>query len=354
MADHRTSSGPRPRWPQTRRSGPGHAGCTRCQPLLRLFIGNTRAVRHAIWRELHAARETGPLIQGEVDVDEISSELGHTSQPIEGDHVQEGEWLALFQLADELGRNGFGGLRSVLETHFENGESLIVGLVLSFLPYELELEGARFSDCERSAIPTEQILWLTEQSEPLEELLSDASHRSKPVSPRVESPESSARVRQGLSYSQRGDYERAAVEFTAVLHNGQARPIVYVHRGDAYRLRGDYDRAVADYAAALRLDPSLVLALVNRGMVQRMLRRPEAAIADYAEAIRLDPRNVIAFNGRGAAHADLNQFDRAVADYTQALRLEPGWPGPIRAEATLTLVLAITISRLPTTVMHCD
>jgi tetratricopeptide (TPR) repeat protein len=301
--------------------------------------GTPAPFRHAIWRELHAAREAGPLEQGEVDVDALSDEIGQLTQPMESEQVQEAEWQALFKLADDLGREGCGGLRSLLEAHSENGESLLVCLVLSFLPYELELEGARFSDHERSSIPAEQILWLTEQSEPLEELLADMSHGGAPAThTRVEiqeSAESAARVRQGLSYSQRGDYERAAVEFTAVLHNGQARPNVYVHRGDAYRLRGDYDRAVADYSAALRLDPSLVLALVNRAMVQRLIGRPEAAIADYSEAIRLDPRNVIAYNGRGAAHADLSQFDRAVADHTQALRLDPAlaWAHQSRGDA---------------------
>ena len=294
--------------------------------------------RHAIWRELRAAREAGPLMQGEVDVENLVDELGSANQPTDYERIQEIEWQALFQLADDLSRRGCGGLRSLLEARSDNGESLIVGLILSFLPYELEAEGARFSDYERGTIPSEQILWLTEQSEPLEELLNEIWHKKATPASRAEThetPESAARLRQGLSYSQRGDYERAAVEFTAVLHSGSARPAVYVHRGDAYRLRGDYDRALADYTSALQLDPANVLALVNRAMVQRLLGRAEAAVVDYSAALRLDSNNVIAYNGRGAAHADLKKFDEAITDHTQALRLDPAlaWAHQSRGDA---------------------
>lgn len=296
--------------------------------------------RQAMWRELHAAREAGPLVQGGVNVDQIYDQL----TAIEPERVADSEWQSLFQLADDLGRSGYGGLKSLLQARLENGDSLLVSLVLSFLPFELETEGARISRWEQETIPAEQILWLIEQSEPLEEMLNEASHcpeafAKRSFSEAAESPETAARVRQGLSYSQRGDYERAAVEFTAALHNGQARPQVYLYRGDAYRLRGDYDRAAADYDAALRLDPRNVLALVNRALVHRLLGRPESAVADFSEALRLDPNSVLALNGRGTAYADLGHFEKAVADHSQALRIDPhlAWAHQSRGDAYASL-----------------
>ncbi len=296
--------------------------------------------RQAMWRELHTAREAGPLVQGEVDVDQIDDQLA----TVEAERVPDAEWQALFQLADDLGRAGYGGLKALLQTRFDNGDSLIVGLVLSFLPFELETEGARISSYENGTIPAEQILWLIEQSEPLEELLNEVCHHQESPAKRQsaqpsESPEAAARVRQGLAYSQRGDYERAAVEFTAALHNGQARPRVYVHRGDAYRLRGDYDRAAADYTSALRLDPKNVLALVNRALVRRLLGRPDAAVADFTEALQIDPNNVMALNGRGSAYADVGHFEKAVADHSQALGIDPhlAWAHQSRGDAYASL-----------------
>src|SRR5689334_8452568 len=92
---------------------------------------------------------------------------------------------------------------------------------------------------------------------------------------RLPPPDAAARIRQGLSHAQRGDYERAIIEFTVALQADPGSAAAHVHRGDAHRLQGDYDRAVADYSAAVELDPRYALAYLNRGMVFRLRGDPE-------------------------------------------------------------------------------
>src|SRR5262249_55576686 len=108
-------------------------------------------------------------------------------------------------------------------------------------------------------LPAELVRWLEEHAEPLESLLNEAqSEADVPVPPQPD--RAALRLRQGLAHAQRGDYERALVEFTAALHADPTSAAAHIHRGDAYRLMGDGERALADYTAALRLDPTHVVA----------------------------------------------------------------------------------------------
>ncbi|HJZ91605.1 MAG TPA: tetratricopeptide repeat protein [Gemmataceae bacterium] len=287
--------------------------------------------RKAIWRELGRARKSGPLSQADLDVEELLRQLGGLTRPADPRALRDLEWYALWQLASDLAREGYGELRPLFEARTPGGESLLVGLVTSFLTSDLELEGEPYrADLALSVLPDEHVRWLCEQSERLQLLLDDAYAGIRQVAP----AETAARVRQGLAFAQQGEYERAVVEFTAAIQFDPTAA-AYVHRGDALRLRGEYERAIADYGQALRLDANHLLAHLNRGLVNRLTGRPEAAIADLTEALRLEPRNVVALNGRGAAHADLGRYDLAIADHTEALRLDPSlaWAYQSRGDA---------------------
>lgn len=285
-----------------------------------------------IARELHAARKAGPLAVQEVDVDGLVRRLAGLAPVTDVRGLQDLEWYALWQAAGDLARDGYADLGPVFEARAPDGASLLVGLVASFVPFELALEGnPPPADRGLSLLPDEHVRWLCEQSEPVEVLLNEAYAGGRAGSP----AEAAARLRQGLTYAQQGEYERAIIEFTAAVQADATAAAAYVHRGDAYRLRGEYDRSIADYSQALRLSPDHLLGRLNRGLAYRLTSRPEAAVADLTEALRLDPKNVVALNGRGAAHADLKQYDAAIADHTQALRLDPAlaWAYQSRGDA---------------------
>jgi len=288
--------------------------------------------RKTIWRELHAARKGGPLAHGEVDMDGLIRQLSSLTRQADPRALQDLEWYALWQMAGNLAHDGYRELRSLFEARSTGGESLLIGLVTSFIPFELDLEGnpAR-GDLGLCILPAEHIRWLCEQSEPIEVFLNETYSGGRGAAP----AESTSRVRQGLLYAQQGEYERAVIEYTAAIQSDITTAAPFVHRGDALRLRGEYERSLADYSQALQIEPNSLLARLNRGLVYRMTGRPEPAIADFTEALRLDPRNVVAFNGRGGAHSDLGRFALAIADHTSAIRVDPSlaWAYQSRADA---------------------
>ncbi|HKB03628.1 MAG TPA: tetratricopeptide repeat protein [Gemmataceae bacterium] len=288
--------------------------------------------RTTIWRELHTARKAGPLAQREVDAEEVLRQLAALAPVADPRGLQDLEWYALWQWAGEVARDGYPDLSPVFEARAAGGDSLLVGLVTTFMPFEAALEGHPASaDAGHGLLPAEHVQWLCEHSEPVEVYLNEAYAGGRAGSP----AEAAARVRQGLTYAQQGEYERAVIEFTAAVQADPTAAAPYVHRGDAYRLRGEYERAIADYTHALRLHPDHLLGRLNRGLAYRLTGRPEAAVADLTEALRLDPKNAVALNGRGAAHADLKQYDAAIADHTQALRIDPAlaWAYQSRGDA---------------------
>jgi tetratricopeptide (TPR) repeat protein len=294
--------------------------------------GTPTPFRETIAQELHAARKSGLLVQGEIDIDDLLRRMSSLNRPSDSRAVQDLEWYALWQMAGDVARDGYRELRRLFEVRSATDDSLLVGLVTTFIPFELELEGnAPRTELGLSILPDQHVRWLCEHSEPIEVLLNE-SHGSRRSD---DTQEVVARVRQGQIFAQQGQYERAVIEFTAAIQSDAAPPAVFVYRGDALRHRGEYERAIADYTQALRLEPKNLLARLNRGLVYRLTGRSELAVADLTEAIRLDPRNVVALNGRGGAYADLGEYAQAIADHTQALRIDPSlaWAYQSRGDA---------------------
>ena len=288
--------------------------------------------RQTLWQELHAARKAGLLVQGDVEVDDLLRQMAGLTTPSDPHALQDLEWYALWQMAGDVTRDGSRELRRLFEARSTAGDSLLAGLVTSFIPFELAVEGhPPRGELAISVLPEEQIRWLCEHSEPLEVLLNESYGGDRDQT----ANELASRVRQGLVFAQQGQYERAVIEFTAALQSDFATSAVYVHRGDALRHRGEYERAISDYTQALRLEPKNLLARLNRGLVHRLTGRSELAVSDLSEALRLDPRNVVALNGRGGAHADLGEYAQAIADHTQALRIDPSlaWAYQSRGDA---------------------
>jgi tetratricopeptide (TPR) repeat protein len=288
--------------------------------------------RETIAQELHVARKSGLLVQGEIDIDDLLRRMSSLNRPSDSRAVQDLEWYALWQMAGDVARDGYRELRRLFEVRSAAGDSLLVGLVTSFIPFELELEGnPPRTELGLSILPDQHVRWLCEHSEPIEVLLNE-SHGSRRSD---DTQEVVARVRQGQIFAQQGQYERAVIEFTAAIQSEAAPPAVFVYRGDALRHRGEYERAIADYTQTLRLEPKNLLARVNRGLVYRLTGRSELAVADLTEALRLDTRNVVALNGRGGAYADLGEYAQAIADHTQALRIDPSlaWAYQSRGDA---------------------
>ncbi len=143
---------------------------------------------------------------------------------------------------------------------------------------------------------------------------------------RPNAEEAAAFVQRGIVHRQKGDPDRAIVEFSRALQLDPRSAVAFQGRGNAFATKGDYDRAIADYSEALKLDPRLPLAYVNRGLAYVKKRDAARAIADYSEALKIDPRLALAYLNRGSAYARTGEYDRAIVDFTEALKIDPRLP----------------------------
>jgi tetratricopeptide (TPR) repeat protein len=96
------------------------------------------------------------------------------------------------------------------------------------------------------------------------------------------------------------------------------------NRGVAYRQKGEYDRALLDYEQAIRLNPSNANAYNNRGIIYRIKGEYARAIADYDEAIWLKHGDFpAAYYNRALAYADKGEYGLSLRDFEFVMRVNP-------------------------------
>jgi len=122
----------------------------------------------------------------------------------------------------------------------------------------------------------------------------------------------------------RGEYERAASEFTYCIQLNPSRPVAFARRGDVWRVLGRFESAISDYTAYLQADPNNGPVALARGQMYVISGNYNAAIADFGTAIAQDATNGNAYLSRGQALTRVGQPHAAVADFTRAVELSPG------------------------------
>ncbi|HZS39908.1 MAG TPA: tetratricopeptide repeat protein [Polyangia bacterium] len=100
--------------------------------------------------------------------------------------------------------------------------------------------------------------------------------------------------------------------------------------GDAYRERGDCERAAVEYAAALALRPTEARPHVNRGICLAQLGRPDEAEAEFRAALALFPRSAMVNHDLGTLAAGRDRLDEARRYFQRALEIDPDY-APARA-----------------------
>ncbi len=102
--------------------------------------------------------------------------------------------------------------------------------------------------------------------------------------------------------------------------------LAYFNRGESYYQRGQLNKAVVDYSRAIELDPDYYEIYYRRGLAYQRTRQYERAIADFDAAIQRRQDYYYAYVYRGVAYSSLGQIERAIADYSRAIQIQPDLP----------------------------
>jgi tetratricopeptide (TPR) repeat protein len=105
-----------------------------------------------------------------------------------------------------------------------------------------------------------------------------------------------------------------------------SRAIALANRGQAYQNRGDLDRAIVDFSEAIRIDPDFSNWRYARAVQYGNKGELDRAIADFSEAIRLRPNTAAYLNERGRAYEKIGDLANALIDFRTTLSLDPKTP----------------------------
>ncbi len=132
-----------------------------------------------------------------------------------------------------------------------------------------------------------------------------------------------ALIYNGLAYSQSGDDEKAAAEFSKAIALNGNNIVAYNDRGTVYLKLKEYSQAIDDFSKAVSINPSYALAYRNRAIAYGTLGQYEKSIEDYSQAIKINPNDGSYYRGRGTAYGVTKQFQKAIDDYSKAIKLDP-------------------------------
>ncbi len=96
-------------------------------------------------------------------------------------------------------------------------------------------------------------------------------------------------LERGQQKEDKGDYDGAIAEFTAVLKIDAKFTLAIAHRGWCHEKKGDHDRAIVDCDAAIKIDATLHIALAARGSARCAKGDLDGGIADYEAALKQAP-----------------------------------------------------------------
>ena len=137
-----------------------------------------------------------------------------------------------------------------------------------------------------------------------------------------------------ILYSDQGNHELAAAEYTRAIEIDPKEPLYYSNRGHAYYDLGDQEKALSDFNISIALAKendnknyaysfNLVYYLNNRANYFKYIEDYDNAILDYSSCIELEPENANYYKNRANCYNSLKDFNNALFDFTRAIDLDP-------------------------------
>ncbi len=125
---------------------------------------------------------------------------------------------------------------------------------------------------------------------------------------------------------EKGDLDRAMVDFNRSIQYDPSYENAYVNRGIVYCIRGKFDFAIPDFNKALELKPDYFDARFNRGIAYTQTNEFEKAIADFDYLEKDNKEDARIFMCRGRAFSLSKRYDEALNNFNRAIELNPEYP----------------------------
>ena len=127
----------------------------------------------------------------------------------------------------------------------------------------------------------------------------------------------------GIAYERKGQDDLAMADYNLALEKQPRYGAAYNNRGTIYLRKGAFQSALDDFNAAVKYAPKLYIARTNRGRVETFNKDFDAALADFAAAEQIDPAPPQAAMHRCMTYTAMGKFDPAIADCNSAIEKAP-------------------------------
>ncbi len=98
----------------------------------------------------------------------------------------------------------------------------------------------------------------------------------------------------------------------------------FLRQGNSYADKGDYDKAIIQYTKAVEMnDYYSIWAINNRGWLYRYMGKLDKALIDMNKAIELNSQDPAYCLHRGYIYLDMGNVDKAFADFNMTVKLDP-------------------------------
>jgi tetratricopeptide (TPR) repeat protein len=130
-------------------------------------------------------------------------------------------------------------------------------------------------------------------------------------------------LERGLAFVAERNWDKAVVEFTAMIELDPKDATAYEYRGCAYFMKSELDKAITDLTQAIQLNPTNSSAYFNRGGAFRVKEELAKAVSDFSSCLRFAPSNHLAFKSRAAIYNRMGDYAKAIRDWNGGLGLYP-------------------------------
>jgi tetratricopeptide (TPR) repeat protein len=125
---------------------------------------------------------------------------------------------------------------------------------------------------------------------------------------------------------EKGDLDRAMVDFNRSIQFDPMYENAYVDRGIVYCLRGQFDSAIQDFNKALQLKPDYFDARFNRGIAFSQTGQLDKAIEDFSVLEATNKNDERVYMSRGRSYSLIKKYPEALKDLNRAIEINPEYP----------------------------